>query len=258
MIAIISDIHSNIEALTAVFEDIEQRRCQRVFCLGDVIGYGPNPDACLDLIGQKVEVTLMGNHDFAVLYEPNNFNVGAEGACYWTRQYLAGIEDAEKRNAYWKLLGSMPVKHTVDASELGMNELTFVHGSPRRPVNEYLFPDDIYNAPTKLQGAFDRFNGLCFVGHTHVPGCFFLEPPDFYSPDDLDDVYEVEPDKKVLINVGSVGQPRDRDNRASYVMLEPGQVRFCRVEYDIDAVAEKVRGIDQLDDYLGIRLKEGR
>ena len=258
MLAIISDIHSNIEALSAVFADIERQGISRVICLGDVIGYGPNPDLCLDLIRSKVDVCLMGNHDYAVLYEPNNFNVGAEGACYWTRQFLESYPDAGRRNSYWDLLGQMPVKYTMAGDEYGADELTFVHGSPRRPVNEYVFPDDIYNAPSKLQGSFDRFNGLCFVGHTHVPGCFFLEPPDFYSPDDLDDEYEIEPGKKVLINVGSVGQPRDRDNRASYVVVERGLVRFCRVEYDLERVIEKVRAIPELDDYLGLRLKEGR
>ncbi len=258
MIAIISDIHSNYEALSAVLADIEQRNCRKVICLGDVIGYGPNPDLCLDLISEKVDVTLMGNHDYAVLYEPSNFNVGAESACYWTRQFLDNYPDIERRNGYWDLLGAMPAKHVIPSQELDIPELAFVHGSPRRPINEYVFPDDIYNSPSKLQGAFDRFKGLCFVGHTHVPGCFFLEPPDFYNPEDLEDQYVLEPEKKVLVNVGSVGQPRDRDPRASYAIFDEDVVKFIRVEYDIDAVVEKVRQIPDLDDYLGLRLKEGR
>jgi predicted phosphodiesterase len=257
MLAIISDIHSNIEALTAVLDDIASRGVENIVCLGDVLGYGPDPAACLDLVMQKVSFTLMGNHDYAVLYEPNNFNIGAEAACYWTRMRLEEEGDDDRLAARWDYLGNMGVKQTLDGEEFGFGEMVFVHGSPRRPVNEYIFPDDIYNAPSKIQGSFDRFAHLCFVGHTHVPGVF-LETPDFYAPDELEDVYEVDAGHKALINVGSVGQPRDRDSRASYCLIEPGVVRFLRVEYDVGPVIEKVRAIKDLDDYLGARLKDGR
>jgi diadenosine tetraphosphatase ApaH/serine/threonine PP2A family protein phosphatase len=133
----------------------------------------------------------------------------------------------------------------------------FVHGSPRRPVNEYIFPDDVYSNPNKIHSIFERFGHLCFVGHTHVPGVF-LDAPDFYSPDELNDVYEVNPARKAMINVGSVGQPRDRDNRASYAVLEPGLVRFVRVPYAIEETMAKFKAIKDLDDYLATRLKEGR
>ncbi|MFP4139328.1 MAG: metallophosphoesterase family protein [Planctomycetota bacterium] len=256
MLAIISDIHSNIEALTAVLNDIDQRGVERIICLGDVVGYGPDPRQCLDLIIQRTERTLMGNHDYAVLYEPNKFNVGAESAAYWTRAQLEAEQDTEKRNARWAFLGGLDVKYVLNDESLGVGEMVFVHGSPRRPVNEYVFPDDIYNAPSKVQTGFDRFTKLCFIGHTHVPGVF-LDTPDFYSPDELEGVYEVG-DHKALINVGSVGQPRDRDRRASYAIVEPGQVRFVRVGYDVEAVAEKVHAVQELDDYLGTRLKDGR
>ena len=82
MFAIVSDIHGNIEALTAVFAEIDRRGVQHVVCLGDIIGYGPNPMECLDLVAQRCRATIMGNHDFAVLYEPYNFNSGAETACF--------------------------------------------------------------------------------------------------------------------------------------------------------------------------------
>ncbi len=257
MLAIISDIHSNIEALRAVMADIDRRNVERIICLGDVIGYGPNPREAVDLVLQRCSVTLMGNHDFAVMFEPNKFNIGAEAACYWTRQALEDEPDPDARNARWGFLGVLPNKHVMNGDAYGMGALTFVHGSPRRPINEYVFPDDIFNNPGKVNGCFDRFEHLCFVGHTHVPGAF-LETPDFYSPDELDGVYEVTPRHKAVINVGSVGQPRDRDPRASYVTVEPGCVRFVRVEYDVDAVAKKVYAIGDLDDYLGTRLKEGR
>jgi len=257
MLAIISDIHSNVEALTAVLADIASRGIKQIICLGDVLGYGPQPGQCLDLIMQSVSLSLMGNHDYAVLYEPNKFNLGAETACFWTRQKLEDEPDAAKRNARWEFLGKMPVKHVIDGSDMGVGQMVFVHGSPRRPINEYIFPDDVYNAPAKIHSVFERFEHLCFVGHTHVPGAF-IETPDFYSPDELEMVFEVNPARKALINVGSVGQPRDRDNRASYVYVESGKIHFVRVPYNVEAVVEKVRAIQELDDYLGVRLKEGR
>jgi predicted phosphodiesterase len=258
MIAVISDIHSNVVALRAVLADIRSRsEVEQIICLGDVIGYGPDPRECLDAIAENVSVCLMGNHDYAVLYEPSNFNMGAETACFWTRQVLEDEGDDAKRNARWEFLGNLSIKHAVDGKPYGMGELTFVHGSPRRPINEYIFPDDAYSNPNKLHGLFERFDSVCFVGHTHVPGVF-LDEPDFYSPDELDMVYEVDSPRKILVNVGSVGQPRDRDNRASYALVEPGLIRFVRVPYDVESVVKEVLAISELDDYLGIRLKEGR
>ena len=199
----------------------------------------------------------MGNHDYAVMFEPTQFNMSAETASFWTRADLASEMDVEKRNARWDFLGSLVVKHTLTIEALGMGELVFVHGSPRRPINEYIFPDDVYNAPNKVQSSLERVGHLCFVGHTHVPGVF-IDAPDFYSPDELENVYEVNPERKAIVNVGSVGQPRDRDSRASYVVVEPGKVRFVRVPYPVDEVVQKVHAIGELDNYLGQRLVEGR
>ena len=257
MIAIISDIHSNTEALSAVLADIAERGAKQIFCLGDIVGYGPSPRECLDLIMANCSATLMGNHDCAVMFEPANFNMGAESACYWTRGQLEGEPDIAKRTKRWEFLGKLPVKYIFSAEDLGMRDVWLAHGSPRRPINEYVFPDDIYNSPSKMKTLFDRISHLCFIGHTHVPGVF-LNTPDFYSPDELEGVFEVDPDRKAIINVGSVGQPRDRDCRASYVMLEPGLVRFVRVEYDVNTVADKVSAIAELDNYLGARLMDGR
>lgn len=257
MLAIVSDIHSNLEALTAVLDDIAKRNIEQIVCLGDVVGYGPQPLECLDLVMAKSSMTLMGNHDYAVLYEPNKFNIGAETACFWTRRQLETAAEEARRQKYWDFLGMLPVKHVMDGETLGVGSMTFVHGSPRRPINEYVFPDDVYSNPTKFQALFDRFEHLCFIGHTHVPGVF-LETPDFYAPEELEYVFDVDPARKALINVGSVGQPRDRDSRASYAIVEHGAVRFVRVEYAVETVVQKVYAIPELDDYLGARLKEGR
>jgi predicted phosphodiesterase len=257
MLAVISDIHANTSALQAVLADIAARGVKEIICLGDVVGYGPQPKECLDLVMAKASMTLLGNHDYAVLFEPIKFNTGAEAACFWTRQQLENEPDREKRNARWDFLGSLPVKHTLPGDDYGMGELVFLHGSPRRPVNEYVFPDDIYSNPAKIEGIFDRFTHLCFVGHTHVPGVF-TPAPDFYAPSELGDVFEVNSHRKALINVGSVGQPRDHDNRACYCLIEDEAVRFVRVEYDVETVVKEVYAIPELDDYLGTRLKEGR
>ena len=257
MLAIISDIHSNTPALEAVLADIARRNVERIICLGDVVGYGPQPAECLDLVMAHASLTLLGNHDYAVLYEPVKFNTGAEAACFWTRRQLELEEDRAKRNARWDFLGGLEVKCTLRGEDYGMGEMVFLHASPRRPVNEYIFPDDIYNNPAKIEGIFERFSHLCFVGHTHVPGVF-TPAPDFYAPSEVGDVFETDPHKKALINVGSVGQPRDRDNRACYCLIEDEAVRFVRVEYDVDLVVRQVCAIPELDDYLGVRLKEGR
>jgi len=96
--AIISDVHANIAALTAVLKDIDQRGVKEIFCLGDTVGYGPEPKECLDLIINRQIISIMGNHDHAVFYEPTNFNTGAERASYWTRQCLEDEPEREKRN----------------------------------------------------------------------------------------------------------------------------------------------------------------
>ena len=275
MFAVISDIHSNLEALTAVLADIEQRGATRIVCLGDVIGYGPNPRECLDLISQKCHVCIAGNHDHAVLYEPTNFNTAAERASYWTRQVLESEPDVEKRNARWEFLGGLPVRSTE-------NGVLFVHASPRRPVNEYIFPEDVFTNPQKVIANFERLEArLCFIGHTHQPGVF-LDDPYFDPPHELpDSPYYVLDDERAIVNVGSVGQPRDRDARASYVLVHPlengdpdgksggslvkqalqssiDQIEFVRVEYDIEATVKQILDEPALDDMLGNRLYEGR
>ena len=250
MFAVISDIHGNLEALQAVLDRIRELDITEIICLGDIVGYGPNPLQCLDLIAQHCEQTVMGNHDFAVLYEPANFNVGAEQACFWTREQLLGDCQGQRRRDRTHFLGSAPVKVTRD-------QMSFVHASPRRPINEYIFPDDVYSNVNKLTSIFERVDSFCFVGHTHFAGVF-LPDPDFYSPQELDDHFDFNTAAQAVINVGSVGQPRDRDNRAAYVVIEPGKVRFIRVPYPVDAVKEKVQAIDELDNYLGQRLVEGR
>src|SRR5512136_465940 len=150
MIAIISDIHSNLEAMEAVLEDIERRGVKRIICLGDIIGYGPNPRECMDLVMQRCETCVYGNHDIAAFYEPYSFNVGAERAAFWTRRQLEEEPNKHIRDLRWHFLGSLNVKYHGDS-------FLCVHGSPRKPINEYLFPDDVVSNPNKLLDNFRRF-----------------------------------------------------------------------------------------------------
>ncbi len=270
--ALISDIHGNVDALTAVLADIDQQHVDRIICLGDIIGYGPNPTDCLDLVAQRCEFALMGNHDFAVLYEPTSFNTSAEQAAFWTRRQFELEPDAAKQKTRWEFLGNLVIRRWDHGS-------LWVHASPRRPINEYIFPDDVVSAPNKMQQIFDRIDSRCFVGHTHVPGVF-TDEPDFYPPQDLGGAYTFQPGEKCIVNPGSVGQPRDRNPMASYAVLDettsepdagdapstnesPGfdvstRVSFHRVAYDIETVVRKVAAIDELSDFLGQRLREGR
>ncbi len=258
MFAVISDIHSNLEALTTVLADIERRGIKTIYCLGDVIGYGPNPKECLDLIIEKTCWCVLGNHDYAVFYEPTNFNYGAEQASFWTREVLETEQKQGSRNRRWDFLGTLPMRQTLKYpfnSEALM--LDFVHASPRRPINEYIFPDDVYNNPLKVRMLFERVRHICFVGHTHMPGVF-LDEPDFYLPAELGDKYPIVETEKAIINIGSVGQPRDKDNRASYVFVEDKEVHFVRLEYDYETTMKKILAIDELDRFHAERLQNGR
>jgi diadenosine tetraphosphatase ApaH/serine/threonine PP2A family protein phosphatase len=250
--AVISDIHSNAEALEAVFADADARGVDRVVCVGDIVGYGPDPLRCLDLVAQRCDWALMGNHDFGVLYEPTNFNIPAEQAAFWTREQIEGEPDEEIRARRWDFLGRLKVR-IVDRGKF-----LAVHGSPRRPINEYIFPDDVVSSPLKMAQIFERIDYYCLVGHTHQPGVF-IDEPRFLTPADLGVAgYELKNDEKAIINPGSVGQPRDRDPRASYAIIYDNRVEFARVEYDFEATAAKIREIPELNDGLGERLYRGQ
>ena len=257
--AIISDIHSNLAAIEAVLADIDGRHVDRIICLGDLIGYGPDPVACADLVAERCEWSLMGNHDFGVLYEPTNFNAAAEQAAYWTRRQFerAAQDDPASGQRRWNFLGHLRVR-------VSDNGYLCVHGTPRRPINEYLFPDDAINNPQKLGSIFDRVEHVCLVGHTHVPGVF-TDDQEFWKPDELTErTFTVEPGQKAIVNPGSVGQPRDGDPRASYAILDTGDgsakhtIEFFRLPYEVDLTVDKIHAIPELHDWLGDRLREGR
>ncbi len=253
LIALISDIHANIEALTVVLEDIQNHKVDKIYCLGDVIGYGPNPRECIELVQKCSEFTLCGNHEEAVLFNAQDFNPKARRAIDWTREQLnSDTYDKEKNYQLWDFLGDLRKRVREDS-------ILYVHASPRQPTREYVLPKDVKD-PAKLDSIFKEFEDseICFVGHTHIPGVFTQDLQFFYSKT-LENRYEFKshPGKK-LVNIGSVGQPRDGDNRACYVLFDGETVEWRRIEYDIQSTMIKIRAIEDLADYLAVRLEEGR
>jgi diadenosine tetraphosphatase ApaH/serine/threonine PP2A family protein phosphatase len=246
--ALISDIHSNFEALQAVLADIKKHPVEEIYCLGDIVGYGPNPRECVDLVMQ-CKVVLLGNHDQGAMFDPDGFNPSAERAIFWTRAQLeAPGENRQATERRWEFLAERPRTHRE-------GPYLFVHGSARNPLNEYVFPEDIYNQ-RKMERIFALVDRYCFQGHTHVPG-IFTENLQFHSPEEIDYTYRLN-GRKMLCNVGSVGQPRDGDWRACYVLLDGDTIRYRRVEYDIETTIKKIYAIADLENFLGDRLRDGR
>jgi diadenosine tetraphosphatase ApaH/serine/threonine PP2A family protein phosphatase len=251
MWAILSDIHSNFEAFRAVMDDIDHRNVERVIILGDIVGYGPQPLECIDMARLFGNLVLLGNHDHAVLVDPDGFGRSAEQAVFWTR------DQVEKANSdrfdRWTYLASLPRFYK-------RNPFLFVHGSPRNPTNEYVFPEDVYN-PRKMTRIFACMDQYCFNGHTHVPGILVEATSEnglsFSTPEDVQLTYRLD-SRKTIINVGSVGQPRDLDPRACYVLFDGENIIYRRVPYDIDATVKLIYSIPELENFLGDRLREGR
>jgi diadenosine tetraphosphatase ApaH/serine/threonine PP2A family protein phosphatase len=246
--AIVSDIHANLEALEAVLADIASQGVDKIYCLGDIVGYGPNPRECIDR-AMGFNLSILGNHDQGALYDPEGFSSGAERAIFWTREQLEMSNgDAQSTAKRWQFLSELPRTHLE-------GPFTFVHGSVRNPLSEYVFPEDVHNV-RKLERLFVLIDRFAFQGHTHVPG-IFTEDGRFLYPADIAGRYPL-PARKMMVNVGSVGQPRDGDPRACYVLLTDEAVEFRRVSYPVEKTIEKIHGVPELDPFLGDRLREGR
>jgi diadenosine tetraphosphatase ApaH/serine/threonine PP2A family protein phosphatase len=250
---LISDIHGNLAALRAVIADMESCGAHRIVCLGDVVGYGPFPGECLDIV-QRCGAVLMGNHEEAMLYGADNFNPRAKRAIDWTREHIGQADGPEAVSRRQQILQNLKI-------HAKQGQFLFTHASPRQPTREYVMPRDIKNVG-KMREIFSLIGHICFVGHTHVPGVF-LEDLTFTRPNELwANTFFVEPGEKALVNIGSVGQPRDGDIRASYCILDddPGgpRVIFRRVEYDVEETARAIEANEHLDNHLAERLRHGR
>jgi predicted phosphodiesterase len=244
-IAIFSDVHANLVALDAVMADW-QSRVDLVWCLGDIVGYGPEPNACVELVRAVAPVCVAGNHDWAAVgrIDTEDFNELAATAAEWTGRQLT--TDAIN------YLENLPLRH--QAGEFGL-----AHGSPRDPIWEYVLSDEIAAA-----NLLEYPGATWFVGHSHVAGSYSLgetasgtlairTEPVFY------DRWLPLGDRRHLINVGSVGQPRDADPASRYVILDvEGQAyQRRRVSYDIARTQARMRSVG-LPEPLVRRLAVGR
>jgi diadenosine tetraphosphatase ApaH/serine/threonine PP2A family protein phosphatase len=236
---LLSDIHGNLEALTAVLEALEGVAYDRMICLGDVVGYGANPDECVKIIRERTSCCLLGNHEAAVVgkLDKNYFTPYARQAAIWTHSHVS------PETINWLL--TLPLTQEID-------DFTIVHGS--------LFHPDLFNYVQTIDDAEYNFKVLntqyLFLGHSHQPIAFFNTDPLTYT---LGPDIEFSPNEKAIVNVGSVGQPRDENPLAAYVIYdsEKKTVSFCRVEYDIETAAQKI--IDaNLPEAMAMRLKVGR
>jgi diadenosine tetraphosphatase ApaH/serine/threonine PP2A family protein phosphatase len=200
-------------------------------------------------------MVLLGNHDQGAMFDPEGFNGPAERAIFWTRQQLeSAAEPRQTREKRWEFLAERPRSHRE-------NGYLYVHGSARNPLNEYVFPEDIYNQ-RKMDRIFALVDKYCFQVHTHVPGIFTEALPgdvyQFRAPDEFDYVHKLD-GRKTLCNVGSVGQPRDGDSRAAYAIvdLDRNVVTLYRVAYPIEAAQKKILDAG-LPPMLAYRLGMGR
>lgn len=243
-IGIISDIHSNIQALSKVFDWFDDRGIDRIICLGDVVGYGADPNPCCDLIRDRCEVTLLGNHDAAVI---GNMDISwyyqeARDAILWTR--------AELSEANFDWLYGLPYTYQDADAHAG-----FYHAAPLKPSGfYYLVQTQAALAHTQVYEQLDTWN---FVGHSHLLNQYMID--DTRAKDLTGHVLEARDGRKFLINVGSVGQPRDRDSRLCFGVLDAEAQRFehVRLEYDIQGAADKITEVG-LDDKFAQRLFAGR
>lgn len=248
--ALISDVHGNLEALEAVLREIRHQGVDEIWCLGDIVGYGPNPIECADLIRRNCSRVLMGNHDWALLNSPVGFNTLATAMIYKTKEWMRVTDQSsEEDKERWNFLSQLPLSDEVD-------ELFLVHASPRAELSEYILPSDVAHDPRKFEEIFSMVDHVCVVGHSHVP-CCITEDLELAGVRGENFVIELD-DRKRIVNIGSVGQPRDGDNRACFATFGNGAVRFTRVPYDYRRTMDKIKQLGDEFQMLGYRLGLGR
>ncbi len=221
---IIGDIHSNFDALMAVVEDISKAHIDKLLCVGDIIGYAAEPAKCIDLIRELNCTVVAGNHDYAAIgrFPLTYFNDDAKSSVLWTSKQL--LRDQ------LDYLKNLPLV-------LELDDLTIVHASLNRPEFFTYILSSI-----DAQRCFDLLNNpVCFFGHTHVPLAIYLNNETVHL--DKGNCFHLQTVEKALVNVGSVGQPRDWDIRASYAIYDSSQktIQIKRVKYDIQSAMSKIR-----------------
>ncbi|MBI2487318.1 MAG: metallophosphoesterase family protein [Deltaproteobacteria bacterium] len=236
---IISDIHANLEALNTTLQEIDKLDANKIICLGDIVGYGANPNECLERIKERKIDSIMGNHDVVACgkKEPDNFNPVARDAALWTRHVLT----QENR----EFLYNLPERREFE-------DFLIVHGGISDP-DLYIF--STYDTIPEFN--LMKKQSVCFFGHTHVRTYYVFQDDAITCLFDYE--IKIEPKAKYLINPGSVGQPRDRDPRASFLIYdtEKGIVKFTRLEYDLSLAQKKIIEAG-LDRRLADRLSMGK
>lgn len=260
-IAIISDIHSNMPALHAVLKDIDEQKVDGIYCLGDVVGYGPEPVEAMTTVMDICAPgkVIAGNHDHAVVHEPIGFNARAREAAMWTNSVVrSGFFSLNlNKRKRWKWLSTLPTSFTE-------GDVLYVHASPRDHLEEYILEEHTRgislmgeDPQQMLRENFEKVEHTCFIGHTHRPGVVTDQDFAWHSIGDLDYSWPID-ERKIIVNIGSVGQPRDNDSRSCYVIFDGERIEWRRVEYDIAKTQEMIYNNEHLDDALGHRLELGR
>lgn len=266
--AILSDLHSNQPALEVALADARARGARRYVCLGDMIGYGADPCFVLDWVMRACVsdardpdapdtvladgLCLRGNHEEALLESAADFNPKAKAAIEWTREEILRRSSSGGPDYFDFIDRLAPVDVTSD--EVAM----FAHGSPCDPVREYMVPRDIQD-PVKMKRNFAAMQrDVCFVGHSHVPAIYYQDGR-LYRPNGTSGPYELgfSSENRAIVNVGSVGQPRDGDPRLSYVLFDGRTITFVRLAYDHASAAAAIRAVN-LPESLAERLARGR
>lgn len=238
--ALISDIHSNLEALNVVLKEIEAEKVDRILCLGDLVGYGPEPNECIEKVRGITDLVLAGNHDYAPVGKVNvfSFNYYARMAIEWTAQELA--------ETFVDYLSNLPLKETVE-------DFVVVHATPKNPADwDYIMT---------LEDAIENFNyfqnQICFVGHSHIP-LILIQMNGRCWVNRVAEV-NIEKNKRYIINIGSVGQPRDSNPKSCYGIFDTEKMIFQlkRIPYNVKITQEKMRRAG-LPEYLIDRLAYGR
>jgi len=238
-IAILSDIHANLEALESCAEYIKENDdIEFTAILGDIIGYGADPARCIDIAKEIGDINIIGNHDAAVIgtTDITYFNMAAREAIFWTRKQL--------NDDYYDFLKDLPYSKS-------QKNILFTHSSPNDPKEwKYIF---------NWYDALDDFNScdekVCFVGHSHVAGIFEEAETILHGEGPV----QLDPEKQYIVNVGSIGQPRDGDPRSSFAILDTTTsiLEIIRVEYDVKLARDKIIETG-MPEYLGNRLLQGR
>jgi diadenosine tetraphosphatase ApaH/serine/threonine PP2A family protein phosphatase len=240
--AVVADIHSNLEAFQAVLEEIDRIGVDQIFSLGDIVGYNANPNECVDIIRERGVLSVLGNHDAAIcgLEDAWFFRAAARRAVDWTQERL--------RDEHKEFLKELPEEMSFDSVYLG------VHGSPTSK-DDYII--DWLDAMRQLEYLEGRSIDICFFGHSHRPA-IFSEKGSNHSLDTAK-VHTLGLDNRYFINPGAVGQPRDKDWRAAFCIVDSERmtVELHRVPYDIDTCCEKLREAG-LPHELARRLRKGK